>query len=70
MFSDKNLASYAAQSAYSKGRRYSESATTSRSEYQRDRDRIIHCTAFRRLEYKTQVFMLFPFFSAPLSLVN
>lgn len=57
MFSDKNLASYAAQSAYSKGRRYSEPATTSRSEYQRDRDRIIHCTAFRRLEYKTQVFI-------------
>lgn len=57
MFSDAHLAPYAAQSATSRGRRYDEPASSSRSEYQRDRDRIIHCTAFRRLEYKTQVFV-------------
>ncbi len=57
MFSDAQLAPYAAQSATSRGRRHNEAASSSRSEYQRDRDRIIHCTAFRRLEYKTQVFV-------------
>ena len=57
MFSDAQLAPYAAQSATSRGRRHTEAASSSRSEYQRDRDRIIHCTAFRRLEYKTQVFV-------------
>ncbi len=51
------LASYAAHDATSRGRRYPEPAPANRSEYQRDRDRIIHCAAFRRLEYKTQVFI-------------
>ncbi len=51
------LASYAAQDALSKGRVYPESKAPNRGEFQRDRERIIHCTAFRRLEYKTQVFV-------------
>ena len=50
-------ASYAADPALSRGRHYSELPPTYRSEYQRDRDRIIHAKAFRRLEYKTQVFV-------------
>jgi len=51
------LAPYAASRDSSRGRRFSESSPAYRSEYQRDRDRIIHCGAFRRLEYKTQVFV-------------
>ena len=51
------LAPYAASEAQSRGRRYDELAATYRGEYQRDRDRIIHSTAFRRLVYKTQVFV-------------
>jgi dGTPase len=51
------LAPYAAQESRSKGRRYDEPASKYRGEYQRDRDRIIHSTAFRRLVYKTQVFV-------------
>ncbi|HEY5682938.1 MAG TPA: deoxyguanosinetriphosphate triphosphohydrolase [Sulfuricaulis sp.] len=51
------LAPYAAHDASSRGRRYPEPSPENRSEYQRDRDRIIHCAAFRRLEYKTQVFI-------------
>jgi len=51
------LAPYAANDLSSRGRRHQEEAPSRRSEYQRDRDRIIHCSAFRRLEYKTQVFV-------------
>lgn len=51
------LAPYAASDTQSRGRRHAEPAPRYRSEYQRDRDRVIHCGAFRRLEYKTQVFV-------------
>ena len=51
------LAPYAVSDALSRGRRHPEAAPQGRSQFQRDRDRIIHCSAFRRLEYKTQVFV-------------
>lgn len=51
------LAAYAAHSEQSRGRQTPESAPNARSEFQRDRDRIVHSSAFRRLEYKTQVFV-------------
>jgi len=52
-----DLAGYAATSATSRGRRYQEEFRDNRPAFERDRDRIIHCAAFRRLEYKTQVFV-------------
>lgn len=51
------LAPYAAKSSESRGRVHDEPAPVTRTAFQRDRDRIIHCGAFRRLEYKTQVFV-------------
>jgi len=54
---EETLAPYAAQSDKGRGRRFPETPHASRSQFQRDRDRIIHSTAFRRLEYKTQVFL-------------
>jgi len=57
-FEDKFLAPYAMKSYLSRGRAYPEQEHPYRSAYQRDRDRIIHSAAFRRLEYKTQVFVI------------
>jgi len=57
-YEKKVLADYAMYSRYSKGRKYKEKEHPYRSCYQRDRDRIIHSAAFRRLEYKTQVFVI------------
>lgn len=51
------LAAYAANESRSRGRKVDEAPSRHRGEYQRDRDRIIHSTAFRRLVYKTQVFV-------------
>jgi dGTPase len=55
--SRSGLAPYAADEKASRGRRFAEEPSKYRGEYQRDRDRIIHSTAFRRLVYKTQVFV-------------
>lgn len=51
------LAVYALNPARTRGRRYPEQAAPTRTDFQRDRDRIVHSTAFRRLVYKTQVFL-------------
>ena len=51
------LAPYAMPAASSAGRRFPEEEHPLRTAFQRDRDRIVHCTAFRRLQYKTQVFI-------------
>src|SRR5262249_10521344 len=51
------LAPYASNPAQSRGRLYEEAPCTTRTVFQRDRDRIVHSTAFRRLTHKTQVFI-------------
>jgi dGTPase len=56
---DKSLAPYGTRSRDSKGRAYLDNEPEYRTIFQRDRDRILHTTAFRRLEYKTQVFINF-----------
>ena len=57
MTQSSSLACYACDPALSRGRRYPEPAAPTRNDYQRDRDRIVHSSAFRRLVYKTQVFL-------------
>ena len=52
-----DLAGYACTSGASRGRKHPEEHRDNRPAFERDRDRIIHCAAFRRLEYKTQVFV-------------
>ena len=56
-YKENYLKSYAIKSNFSKGRVYKELESSIRSPYQRDRDRIIHSTSFRRLKHKTQVFV-------------
>jgi len=56
---ERSLAPYGMRSKNSKGRQYPEAEAEYRTAFQRDRDRILHTTAFRRLEYKTQVFITY-----------
>ncbi|MBU0467656.1 MAG: deoxyguanosinetriphosphate triphosphohydrolase [Candidatus Omnitrophica bacterium] len=56
---EKNLAPYAMKSKFTAGRKHEEPQCAHRTCYQRDRDRIVHSEAFRKLEYKTQVFVIF-----------
>lgn len=56
---EKILAPFAMKSRDSAGREFSEPVHEARTCYQRDRDRVVHCEAFRKLEYKTQVFVIF-----------
>jgi dGTPase len=56
-FEDQQLAPYGIRSKDSKGRKFPEEEADFRTRFQRDRERILHTTAFRRLEYKTQVFI-------------
>ena len=54
---EERLAPWGMRSARSRGRRFAEEEHPYRTRYQRDRDRVVHCSSFRRLEYKTQVFV-------------
>ena len=52
-----DLAPYASRYATSRGRLFDEQEAPTRSPFQRDRDRVIHCSSFRKLKHKTQVFV-------------